>query len=160
MGACDTAFTMTKDKRSDDNTFFDMTGRDIENAQDVITFNKATHKWEKVGNAEEQIERKARAAYENDLITKTIKALVGDSPYYWTGDITELMQQCGLKFGEIIPMTPNKIAQQINAYDALLAADGIIHLKPNKAGGRNGRKHTFEYRRWIPVQAGLFDENE
>ncbi len=158
MGAADSIFVMTKEKRDDEITNFDMTGRDISTETKQITFNQQNYHWELVGDAEAQVERRQRLSYESDYITKTIKHLVSKSPYFWQGDMTSFMQVCGEVFKYSLPYSPNKLASKINEYEVLLAIDGIIHTKPNKNGGRNGRKHTFENRNRIPIQQSLIEE--
>ena len=75
MGAADTIWTITKAKRTDEEATLHITGRDVEQSDTVIQFNKNTWRWETVGEAGALAEQRAREEYDSSPIVKTIKKL-------------------------------------------------------------------------------------
>ena len=93
MGASDTTWVLMKDKRSDGEVILYITGRDVEQSDTVIRFNKDTWRWEVVGEVAQLAEERARAAYDQSSVVTTIKKLLEQSQSHrWSGTAKELME--------------------------------------------------------------------
>lgn len=64
LGAADTAITLTRAKRTDDETKLSITGRDVDSDEIVLSFNKNSFRWNVLGSAEEIAEQRAREEYD------------------------------------------------------------------------------------------------
>lgn len=155
MGAADTIWVLTKDKRIDDTATLHITGRDVSQSDTVVKFNKEIWRWEAIGNADWLEERRARLEYDGSPIVKTIKKLLDQSPEHrWDGKAKDLMEA-----GKYIARTflaPNvtKLGHAIKALDKpLFDFDGIIHTTTRD--GNAGNKHHFYYQ-----DLGQFEEVE
>ena len=80
MGAADSIFIISKKKRMDEDAILSMTGRDIQQSDLVIAFNKYDFVWEVRGTAEEIAAKRERQEYENSPIVITIKELIKRNP--------------------------------------------------------------------------------
>ncbi len=136
MGAADTLWILSRKKRTDTNTTFSLTGRDIENIELVLEFDPTSNKWELLGNVEDQGYKLARKEYEDNQVIKTIKKLVKDKEI-WSGTSTELKVMCYEVTGKLYSGSAESIGKVINKYLDWLYADKIEHLV-----GR-GKIHTF-----------------
>ncbi len=145
MGASDTTWVLMKDKRSDGEVVLYVTGRDVEQSDTVIRFNKDTWRWEVVGEVAQLAEERARAAYDQSPVVTTIKKLLEQShSHRWSGTAKELMEA-----GKYITKTylaPNsqKLGYLIRDLEKpLFEYDGIIYSA--KSNGTGGKKHDFYY---------------
>lgn len=145
MGASDTTWVLMKDKRSDGEVVLYITGRDVEQSDTVIRFNKDTWRWEVVGEVAQLAEERARAAYDQSPVVTTIKKLLEQShSHRWSGTAKELMEA-----GKYITKTylaPNsqKLGYLIRDLEKpLFEYDGIIYSA--KSNGTGGKKHDFYY---------------
>lgn len=145
MGAADTIFVITKDKRADQEATLHITGRDVEQSDTVIQFNKDTWEWEVVGAADWLQEQRERLAYESSPIVKTIKKLLEQSPEHrWDGTCKELLEAGQYIAHTYLAATPQKLGYELRNLDKpLLKRDGIIHVRP--PNGTGGKKHCFYY---------------
>ena len=145
MGAADTIWVITKDKRGDGSAVLHITGRDVESSDTVIQFNKNTWKWEAVGDADQIAEQRARDEYESSLIVKTIRKLLEQSPEgRWDGTAKDLMEAGKYIARTYLAPTAQKLGHEIKALDGpLFEYDGIIHRTPSN--GTGGKKHSFYY---------------
>ena len=92
-GAADAMIVLSKDRRSDDVTRLCATGRDIEELEIEIRFQKERCCWVNLGRAEDAAARRAMEEYEASPIVKTIRKLVAQSAAHeWTGTATQLME--------------------------------------------------------------------
>ena len=93
MGAADSIFIISKKKRMDEDAILSMTGRDIQQSDLVIAFNKYDFVWEVRGTAEEIAAKRERQEYENSPIVITIKELIKRNPMGgWKGSANDLMK--------------------------------------------------------------------
>lgn len=149
MGAADTSWVITKDKRADDTATLHITGRDIPQTSTVIRFSKDAWAWEVVGDADWLAEQQARSDYESSPIVLTIKTLLGQSPDgRWTGTAKELLEAGKEIARTYIAETAQKLGYELKHLDRpLFDYDEIIHSTlPN---GNAGKKHYF-FRQTIP----------
>lgn len=141
MGVSDAMIMLTKKKRMDEDTTMSITGRDVVANEYLVTFNKATFKWEMLGDASEQEHRKANLAYQADPLAQTIKAIVEKHPYGWEGGASDLIKASSDFLGKCITDSPTSIGKKISALEFKLYDDGIAHTV--KGGRSTGRKHIF-----------------
>ena len=152
MGSCDTIFTISKKKRGDEEAIFSMTGRDIIEEELTITYDKTTHKWTKVANAEEKETLRQKQEYENNDIVRTIKAIMKANKYGWKGSATDIMKQAHDLLGIVLQEVPSAIGKVIQNYEMQLYYDGITH-KYNK----NKRLHEFADKLTATYNKSFFD---
>jgi len=145
MGAADTIWTITKAHRADEEATLHITGRDVEQTDTVIRFDKESWTWKPMGQADWLAEQRARLAYDGSPIVKTIKKLLDQSPAHrWDGTAKELLEA-----GKYIARTylaPNtqKMGHEIKALEKpLFDYDGIVHAATKN--GNAGYKHSFYY---------------
>ena len=134
MGASDTTWILARKKRDDANTTLSVTGRDIEEVDLIIAFDKASVRWELIGNAEQEASRLARAEYENNPVIKTIKALVEKHQQGWRGNCSDIKTQIYEQTGTLYTKSVEAIGKVINNYEDRLLADGIIHTAQRNKG--------------------------
>ena len=155
MGAADTTWTIIKNKRSDGEATLHITGRDVEQTDTVISFDKSAWKWKPMGALDLIVSQRDREAYDNDPIVHTIKTLLKESGE-WKGSAADLMAE-----GKRICKRPIATSAQSIGYslkkldDKLMEYDGIIHDR-----GKNGNapgKHAFWLNDWT-AEADLQDE--
>ncbi len=140
MGAADSIFIISKKKRMDDSAKFSMTGRDIQQADLIVSFNKFDYKWEVQGTAEEIEARRERQEYENNPIIRTIKELVKQNPIAgWGGSAQDLMKKVYDVTGVQIGESPAAVGKLISKYEFRLHCDDIEHT----ATKSNARSHKF-----------------
>jgi len=146
MGAADTIWTITKAKRLDDEATLHITGRDVEQSDTVIRFDKESWTWKPMGSADWLAEQRARLAYNESPIVKTIKKLLEQSPdHRWDGTAKDLM--IAGRFIAKTYLAPNekKLGRDINDLEKpLFDYDGIVHA--TTGNGNTGKKHSFYYR--------------
>lgn len=152
MGSCDTIFTISKKKRGDEEAIFSMTGRDIIEEELTITYDKTTHKWTKVANAEERETQRKKQEYESNDVIRTIKAIMKANKYGWKGSASDIMKQAHDLLGIVMGETPTSIGKIIQNYEMQLYYDGITH-KYNK----NRRLHEFADKLTATYNKTFFD---
>ncbi len=143
MGTCDNTYIMTKDKRSDELTTFEMTGRDVYMTEKKIK-QLDNCSWQVVANAEEMAEMQEKRLYENNDIVRVVKQLLKEKPDGWSGTMDTFLCEGSHFLGYALAFNASKLAREINKLDTALAVDGIMHKAPN-GGGRNGRVHSFSF---------------
>lgn len=159
MGAADTIWTITKARREDEEATLHITGRDVEQRDTVIRFDKSTWTWKPMGEAGWLAEQRARAAYDESPIVKTVKKLLDQSPERrWDGTAKELMEAGKYIARTYLAVNTTKLGHEINALERpMLDYDGIVH-----AAGKNGnagKKHSFYYQD-LPQFAELEGDQE
>lgn len=144
MGAADTIMVLTREKRKDTNTLVSVTGRDVESGETIIRFNKSTHRWESLGDADRYAEQQARADYETAPLVQTIKKLLEDNPDGWSGTMQQLMDAGKEITGIYISATPTTLSKDLKAIDILLFDnDRISHTVIKNGSG--AKKHKLCY---------------
>lgn len=143
MGASDFSMILNKPDRSEDNATLSITGRDIEQQEQVIQFNKECFRWTMQGSAAEIAEQRAVAEYEASPIVKTLRELLLQGDGTWTGNSKELMQM-GERYAnaELAP-TSQALANAIAELEPLLwDRDAIKHTVHSNGSG--GKRHSFK----------------
>lgn len=153
MGAADTIWTITKAKRLDDEATLHITGRDVEQSDTVIRFDKNDWRWKKVGSADWLAEQRARLEYDSSPIVKTIKKLLEQNPNHrWDGQAKDLMDAGKYIVKTYLAPSTKKLGKDIAALEKpLFDFDGIIHVA--SGNGTGGSKHSFYYQNF-----GQFEE--
>lgn len=146
MGAADTSFVMTRKARADKETKLSYTGRDIDQNEVVMQFNKADYRWHILGNADEIEEKHAEEEYEQDPIVLTIKKLLKQSPAGWSGTMQDLLEAGKHFAGTYLAATSRDLSSKVKALEKpLFDYDGIVHTR-KKNGRSGGSKHRFYFR--------------
>lgn len=160
MGAADSIFIISKKKRMDDSAKFSMTGRDIQQADLIVSFNKFDYKWEVQGTAEEIEAKRERQEYENNPVIRTIKELVKQNPMTgWCGSTQDLMKKVYDVTGVQVAESPSAVGKLIARYEFRLHCDDIEHI----AAKSNARSHKFtKILRGFPTsyQRTLYDRDD
>lgn len=157
MGATDTILIISKKKRNDDKATFSSTGRDIEQGELVVAFDKSKYKWEVEGTPEEVAARRELEEYESNIYIRTIKELVKRNPINgWSGSAQDLMKAVYDVTGKQVVESTQAVGKQISKYDYRLHCDDIEH-KVSRTG--SARKHSFKkIIRYAPVyQSTIYD---
>lgn len=146
MGAADTVWTITKDKRDSEEATLHVTGRDVEQSDTVIRFDKDSWTWKRIGAADWLAEQRARLAYDSSPIVKTIKKLLEQSPAHrWDGTATELMTAGRFIARTYLSASAKSLGREIgNLEKPLFDYDGIVHAS-KATGGSGSKKHIFYY---------------
>ncbi|MCI1982570.1 MAG: AAA family ATPase [Oscillospiraceae bacterium] len=143
MGAADTSFVMTRKARADRETKLSYTGRDIDQNEVVMQFNKADYRWHILGNAEEIEAKQAAEKYEQDPIVFTIKKLLKQSPAGWNGTMSDLLEAGKHFAGVYLAGSPRDLANKVKALTPVLwNHDRIVHERA-KNGGGSGKHHFY-----------------
>jgi RecA-family ATPase len=158
MGATDTILIISKKKRNDEQATFSSTGRDIEQSELVVAFDKSKYKWEVEGTVEEIAARRELEEYESNIYVQTIKELVKRNPISgWSGSAQDLMKAVYDITGKQVVESTQAVGRQISRYDYRLHCDDIEH-KVSRTG--SARKHSFKkIIRYAPVYQGtIYDD--
>lgn len=144
-GAADTMLVMSKAKRTETDTTLSITGRDVEQNEILINFDKTAFKWRIIGNADEEIERREIAEYKNNPIVKTIKLILKECPYGWKGTARELFNICIDRLKEMPTTSESDLSKKLKGLQRnLLEIDRIIYQAPPPNGSNGKRTHHFK----------------
>lgn len=150
LGAADTAMVLTKERRTNEEATFSVTGRDVEESQTIMIFDKKSYRWKVKGTVEELEEHRLALEYEKDPIVQTIKKLI-ESSGEWKGTMTDLLKTC-LTITNTLPDEIDnadasgamKLGKKIVPLTRMLwLRDKISCDFPNKHGGKKGREYRF-----------------
>lgn len=146
MGAADTIWTITKKNRADEEATLHIVGRDVDQSDTVITFDKRVWRWKALGAADALAELRARMEYDDSPIVLTIKKLLDQSPEHrWDGTAKDLMDAGKYMARTYLASDNQKLGYAIRDIEqALLDYDGIVH-STTKLSGSGGKKHHFYY---------------
>ena len=146
MGAADTIWTITKASRADEEATLHITGRDVEQSDTVIRFDKGEWRWQKVGAADWLAEQRARQEYDSSPIVMTIKKLLEQSPTHrWDGQAKDLMEAGKYIARAYLAIDAQRLGYAIKDLEKpLFDFDGIVH-STSKTSGHGGNKHSFYY---------------
>lgn len=146
MGAADFTIVLDKQNRMDDNASFVLTGRDIEQQERIINFDKAQCRWVMKGTSAEVAAQRRIAEYEMNPIVHTLRELLQQGDGTWTGSGKKLLE-LGRQYTrtELAPSS-QALAKAIAEIEPLLwERDAVRHwVKPNPGGGK---KHIFRMNR-------------
>lgn len=131
MGTSDAAWVISKEKRDSVDAKLCITGRDVEQEDYVMQFDKATKRWKEQGIAEEIREQSERTAYDSNPVVYTIKKLLGQctaGEEVWTGTMTDLINASQYFHNGIIYDNPIRTSNIIAEMESrLYRYDGILH---------------------------------
>ena len=146
MGASDFTIVLDKKNRMDDEASFILTGRDIEQQDRIVAFDKARCKWTMQGTAAEIAEQRCIADYEANPIVKTLRELLLQGDGTWTGS-AQALNDLGKRYaGEELAPTSQALAKIITELEPLLwERDAIKHWTAGNGSG--GKRHCFKMNR-------------
>lgn len=144
-GAADAMLVLTRAKRTSETTILHSTGRDIEQQEYELKFNRETCRWENCGDVETLMEQRERERYDSSPVVKTIKKLMTQSPQReWSGKVKDLMEAGKYIAGVYLAVSGKALAQELSALERpLLENDGILHRTVKN--GNAGKIHKFCY---------------
>lgn len=143
FGAADTAMVMTREKRGDANTLLSISARDFDAEDSILTFNKQSFRWERLGSADAIEQDAAKRAYENSPVVLTLRELLRDTPTgEWVGTMRELMAAGQDMTGRNLASSPRELTGVITSLDHdLFEYDHIAHRRVRN--GTGGARHRF-----------------
>lgn len=141
MGSVDLALMINREKRADSEATLCLTGRDVEQQEIAIEFDREAFIWKYKGTADERAEEKRRDAYRFNPVIITIIRIMGTCST-WTGTIQELKNASKYTgFGGHISGTVQSIGQTISEYEGeLLNWD---HIRTEHGRNKSARTITF-----------------
>lgn len=89
-GTADTTIVLDKQNRYDKETILSITGRDVDQNQYILNFNKESCKWQMISSYEEKVMQNELEEYNNNPLVDTIKTLVNNNNGKWAGSLKEL----------------------------------------------------------------------
>lgn len=145
MGASDTAWVITRDKRSSPEATLHIIGRDTAQHELCIRFDAKAHRWQMIGSAGATLDAELRRQHDNNPIVQTVRRLLDESKNgKWSGSASQLMTAGQRLCGQYIAPTNQKLGLELRKLDAaLLDYDGIIHDATSH--GTAGSTHHFYY---------------
>jgi len=156
-GAVDSMIVVMKKKRADKEAVFSVTGRDVEERELIVEWNRDTWRWIMAGDAEDLAEQRQRLEYENDPLVVTVKALMEASPYGWTGTPTELLMAIYDTTGNTA-QSPTTVGAKVQRWKNQLYYDGICHEEKKVRGQK---KHCYYKKTHRPMHfAFMKNDNE
>ena len=137
---------MFKASRLDEEASFVLTGRDIEQCERVVRFDKTRCRWVMEGTAAELAAQRRVEQYEADPVVRTLRVLLQQGDGTWSGYSKNLLE-LGQRYAhtELDP-SPQALAKHITALEPMLwERDAVKHwIQPN---GNSGKKHCFRMSR-------------
>lgn len=145
MGASDTCWVLTKDKRNDTDAVMHITGRDVSQEDFVIRFDPRRGKWNSMGNTASVVATSLKQQHDNNPIVQTIRKLLNESENHrWDGTATELLRTGLSACGVHLAPTAQKLSRDLKDLNGPLHDyDGIIHV--TTPHGNAGSIHHFYY---------------
>ena len=140
MGVCDTIFIIYKKKRQDENATLFMTGRDIRQQDIVLNFDEDKFRWNMVGSAKDEEDKRKKREYESNPLVITIKRLVEDVPLGWKGAAGDLLKRVFDITGKPYAGSSVGLGKELRNIEEMLYYNGIEHS--TKRSGQNNI-HTF-----------------
>lgn len=146
MGAADFTIVLDKQNRMDDEASFILTGRDIEQQERIISFDKDRCKWTMQGTATEIAAQRRIQAYEDNPIVQTLRILLQQGDGTWTGNAQNLIEMGQHYTHEELAPSSQALAKSITELEPLLwERDAIKHWIKSNPGG--GKRHQFKMSR-------------
>ena len=146
LGAADFTIVLDKQSRMDDEAGFLLTGRDIEQCERVIRFDKARCRWVMQGTVAQLAAQRRVAEYEAEPIVKTLRVLLQQGDGTWSGYSKNLMEM-GQRYAhtELAP-TSQALAKRITELEPMLwERDAVKYWRNRRENG--GMRHCFKQER-------------
>lgn len=147
-GAADTVITLTRDKRSSDETKMSITGRDIKERTLVIQMGWNNYRWILIGEEKEVEKDRDNLEFRNDPLVKTIISMLNDAEemaddqikVVWSCTSQELMNEVKRLYGEEYE-SPQAVGRKLKQRVAKLEElEGISY---EYVRSTLARKHVF-----------------
>ena len=143
MGSTDGAWIIKREKRSNDDSVLHVTGRDIEQRELSIKFNKSVMRWEFMGTPEQVAAQRLVDEYQDSRIVKTIRKLLEQNGGTWTGSAADI-KESSRYFGLYISDSVQAIGRKIADYDTLFSFCDRISISYSRTNGQK-REYTITY---------------
>ena len=144
LGAADSAMVMNRERRMDETTKLSVVGRDVEEFELALRFDKTLCRWQNLGDAEARAREQARKEYENSALVQTIRKLVERNHGSWSGTAKEILEAGKLLTRRFIAETPRALTKQLtNLEGQLMEVDGI-EFRRAKRGTGGGTYHFYK----------------
>lgn len=141
IGATDTNIVLTREARNSENTVLNITGRNIEEQEIVIAFNKTTCRWEKKGSAEEIRAFEEEMSYRKHPLRKGIMAYLMKNAEL-KGYISTIKEECR-KQGYTVSETAQKANEWIEKNKYRLEEEGIC-IETHMSSGHSSNSYTIK----------------
>ena len=143
LGAADFTIVLDKHSRMDDEASFLLTGRDIEQCERVIRFDKARCRWVMQGTAAQLAAQRRVAEYEAEPIVKTLRVLLQQGDGTWSGYSKNLMEMGQRYAGTELAPTSQALAKRITELEPMLWERDAVRHTVSKHGSTS-QKHCFK----------------
>ena len=143
-GTADTTWVIYKKDRFSNEAILSTTGRDIEQNEYIINFDKENCKWNMISTIAENEKEKEKNEYHNNTIVNVIKTLINENNGSWTGSIKSMNSKHEEMWDKEYEKSPQKFRKKLdNLSSVLWEYDKIKYIPPNNP--INGeRLHTFK----------------
>lgn len=156
FGAADTAMVLTRSRRGDPQTTLNLTGRDVEEQELIVQFNKETFRWELLGDAETVKAQRLQAEYEENPIVCTINRALDENGGAWDCTGAGFIKGCIAWYGNCPADTPQALTKQLaELAPLLLENDRIRYIKRGRGG--SGKVHCFKR---LSEEAAIFGDDQ
>lgn len=151
-GAADSMWVLSKERRGDDTATLSITGRDVEQAELALRFNKSSCRWENLGDVDTFAEQRLRQDFSKNPIIVTIKTLLRQSSDgTWSGTATQLLDAGNYIARTRLADNSRALTNKLSALDKpLFEYSNIIHQR--KRNGNGGGQHQFYYADLPPLE--------
>ena len=146
LGAADFTIVLDKQSRMDDEAGFLLTGRDIEQCERVIRFDKARCRWVMQGTAAQLAAQRRVAEYEAEPIVRTLRVLLQQGDGTWSGNAQALMQMGERYTNEELASSTRALAGRIKELQPMLWERDAIKCW-DKQNGTGGKRYCFKMNR-------------
>lgn len=102
IGSVDTNIVIEKEDRFKDEAVLSISGRDVENNQYIIRFDKEKFKWNMIGSYEEQKEELEKEDYKNNPVVQMILQKVKDNNGIWETTCKEFKEELLSEYSNFI----------------------------------------------------------
>lgn len=143
MGAADTTLVITQKARGDEDAVLHITGRDVQQCELSICFDKEACRWMPLGETGMLEAAKEKTTYFANPIARAIKALLKNSPDgKWDGNASKLMNEGEMLIHTPLAHSPQTVGKQLESLSPLLLKyDGITYT--HSTNGNAGAIHHF-----------------
>ena len=159
LGAADSALVMTRESRVDKTTKLSVTGRDLEEFELALRFDKTICRWQNLGNAETRAREQARQEYENSALVQTIRKLVDRGHGSWSGTAKEILDAGKLLTRRYIAEDARDVSRKLKTLKLQMhEIDGIVYESVKKSGTHSARHQFYKEVAQDDVQIALADK--
>lgn len=142
MGASDFSIILNKNDRNDEDATLSITGRDIEQQEQVVLFDKEHFRWTMQGSAAEIAEQRRIAEYEASPIVKVLRIILQQGDGTWSGNSQKFMEVAQQYTQEELAPSSQALAKALHSMEPLLMERDAIKYDGRRKG-TGGTIHTF-----------------